>query len=35
MITENIQKSCQMFYHLLSFTFKVIWIVVVDINNAV
>ncbi len=35
MVTEKIQKSCREFYHLFSFTLKVTWIVVVDINNAV
>ncbi len=35
MITAKIQKSNREFYHLFSFTSKVIWIEVVDINNAV
>ncbi len=35
MITAEIQKSYWEFYGLLSFTSKVIFIVVVDINNAV
>ncbi len=33
MITAKFKKVIE-FYHLLSFTSKVIWIVVVDINNA-